>query len=80
MFDEPQLFCRYLGIGKECPIVADQRFELAAQGIALNPVDHEATIARTSCNTVVRVDEFEVVTHIFPTLHQVIIWIASYSM
>jgi hypothetical protein len=77
VFNEPKLFSRDLCIGNEGSIMADQCLEFAAQGVTLNPVDHETTITGTSRNTTIGINEVEVVADILPALHQVIVRVAT---
>lgn len=57
--------------------MADQGLELAAQIAALDPVDHEATIAGTGGDTVVGVNEVEVLVDVFPAFDEVFVGVAS---
>lgn len=68
MLHEPKLFRCYLRICDKGSIVADKCFEFTTQRVALDPVDHEATIASAGSHAVVGVDEVKVVTDIFPAL------------
>lgn len=80
MLNEPKFFRGYLGICNKCSVVADKCLELSAQGIALDPVDHEAAIAGTGSNAVVGVNEVKVVVDILPALDQVIVRVAPYHL
>lgn len=57
--------------------MADQGLELAAQIAALDPVDHEATVAGTGGDTVVGVNEVEVLVDVFPAFDEVFVGVAS---
>lgn len=59
--------------------MADQCLELTAQWTSLDPVHHESAVAGTGGNTVIRVDEVEVVSGIFPALDKIVIGVAPYT-
>lgn len=67
MLSEPQLFRVDLRICDKAAVVANQGFELAAQVVTLDPVDHETAVTGSRCYAVVCVDEVKVVVDIFPT-------------
>lgn len=60
--------------------MADKCFELPTQRVSLDPVDHEAAIAGASSDTIVGVNEVEVVADILPALYQVIVRVAPCDM
>ena len=67
MLRDPQLFRIDLRVCNEASVMTDQGFELAAQVITLDPVNHESTVTGSRCYAVVCVDKVEVVTDVFPT-------------
>lgn len=77
MFNKPQLLGGNLRIGYKGTVVADKSLELPTERVALDPVDHEATVTGSSSNTIVCVDEIEVVAHVFPALDKIIVGVAS---
>jgi len=77
MLNEPKLLGRDLCIGNERSIVADQGLEFATQRVTLNPVDHESTITGASSDAAIGINEVKVVADILPTLHQVVVRVAT---
>jgi pyruvate/2-oxoglutarate/acetoin dehydrogenase E1 component len=57
--------------------MANQCLEFTTERVALDPIDHEATITGTGCHSAVCINEVEVVTYMLPALDQVIVGVAT---
>lgn len=73
MLHKPQLLRRNLSIRDKRAVVGYQRFELAAEIAALDPVDHEAAETGPGCDAAAGVNIVEVVADVFPRLDQVVV-------
>jgi hypothetical protein len=71
MVHEPKLLSSNLGRADESAVMCDHGFEIPSKVLAVNPIDHEATVARTSSNSVLNINVFEIVADVFPALDKI---------
>lgn len=54
--------------------MGNESFELATEWLALDPVNHESSIACSEGNAMIGVDIIEILMNIFPSLYKVFVW------
>lgn len=69
--DEPEFVCAVGGDLVNFAVMADKGFEFAAEGVALDPVDHVATERGTGSDSAVRVNVVDVVAKVLKDLNEV---------
>ncbi len=74
---EEQLFRGILVQGAEDTVVGDEGFELAAEGVALDPVDHEAAVGGAEGDGAGGVDVREVGGDVFEAFDEIDVWTAA---
>lgn len=77
VLNEPDFVCAVGGDLVNFAVVADESFEFAAEGVALDPVDHVATEGGAGGDSAVRVDVVDVVTEVLEDLNEVSVGAAT---
>jgi hypothetical protein len=71
MLREPQFLGSVHVVHDKRPIVGDQGLKLAAQRIALDPIEHIAAVAGAGGDGVVRIDVRNIVPDVLKALHEI---------